>query len=31
MPYTEFQALSPTTLADALTHEQVMDYGIRPL
>jgi regulator of RNase E activity RraA len=27
----DFEALSPTTLADALTREQVMDIGIRPL
>ena len=26
-----FGELSPTTLADALNHEQVMDIGIRPL
>lgn len=26
-----FQQLSPTTLADVLTREQVMDMGIRPL
>ena len=26
-----FQTLSPTTLADALNREQVMDIGIRPL
>lgn len=29
--YSSFPALSPTTLADALTKEQVMDIGIRPL
>lgn len=29
--YTPFINLSPTTLADALTKEQVMDIGIRPL
>ncbi len=29
--YAAFQALSPTTLADALTHDRVMDIGIRPL
>lgn len=31
MNYTAFQALSPCTFADVLTHEQVMDIGIRPL
>jgi 4-hydroxy-4-methyl-2-oxoglutarate aldolase len=30
-PSSPFQALSPTTLADVLTHAQVMDMGIRPL
>lgn len=29
--YKTFRALSPTTLADVLTREQVMDTGIRPL
>jgi regulator of RNase E activity RraA len=29
--YTAFKALSPTTLADVLTRERVMDIGIRPL
>jgi 4-hydroxy-4-methyl-2-oxoglutarate aldolase len=29
--YAAFQQLSPTTLADVLTREQVMDIGIRPL
>lgn len=29
--YAAFQALSPTTLADALTRDRVMDIGIRPL
>lgn len=29
--YTAFKDLSPTTLADALSVEQVMDIGIRPL
>lgn len=29
--YPDFAALSPTTLADALGIEQVMDIGIRPL
>jgi regulator of RNase E activity RraA len=29
--YAAFQALSPTTLADALTHDRVMNIGIRPL
>jgi 4-hydroxy-4-methyl-2-oxoglutarate aldolase len=29
--YTAFQQLSPTTLADVLTRERVMDIGIRPL
>lgn len=28
---TAFQNLSPCTLADVLTHEQVMDIGVRPL
>ena len=28
---TPFQSLSTTTLADVLTRERVMDYGIRPL
>ena len=28
---TAFGELSPTTLADALSREQVMDIGIRPL
>src|SRR4051794_33978198 len=31
MDYSAFQTLSPTTLADVLTREQVMDIGIRPL
>lgn len=29
--YADFQQLSPTTLADVLTREQVMDMAIRPL
>lgn len=29
--YAAFQQLSPTTLADALTRDRVMDVGIRPL
>jgi regulator of RNase E activity RraA len=29
--YGRFAKLSPTTLADALTRDQVMDLGIRPL
>ena len=29
--YAAFQALSPTTLSDALTRDRVMDIGIRPL
>jgi 4-hydroxy-4-methyl-2-oxoglutarate aldolase len=29
--YTAFQHLSPTTLADVLTRDRVMDIGIRPL
>ncbi len=29
--YAAFQALSPTTLADVLTRDRVMDIGIRPL
>jgi len=29
--YAAFQGLSPTTLADVLSREQVMDSGIRPL
>jgi 4-hydroxy-4-methyl-2-oxoglutarate aldolase len=29
--YAAFQALSPTTLADALTRDRVMDMGIHPL
>jgi 4-hydroxy-4-methyl-2-oxoglutarate aldolase len=29
--YAAFEALSPTTLADVLTRDRVMDYGIRPL
>jgi regulator of RNase E activity RraA len=29
--YAAFQALSPTTLADTLTHDNVMDMGIHPL
>jgi regulator of RNase E activity RraA len=29
--YAAFQALSPTTLADTLTRDRVMDIGIRPL
>lgn len=29
--YADFQSLSPTTLADVLSREQVMDCGIRPL
>ena len=29
--YAAFQALSPTTLADVLTRERVMDMSIRPL
>lgn len=29
--YLVFQQLSPTTLADALTRDRVMDIGIRPL
>jgi 4-hydroxy-4-methyl-2-oxoglutarate aldolase len=29
--FTAFAKLSPTTLADALSREQVMDSGIRPL
>jgi len=29
--YTAFQQLSPTTLADVLTRDRVMDIGIRPL
>ena len=29
--YAAFQELSPTTLADVLGHERVMDIGIRPL
>lgn len=28
---TDFQSISPTTLADVLGHDQVMDSGIRPL
>jgi 4-hydroxy-4-methyl-2-oxoglutarate aldolase len=28
---TAFQQLSPTTLADVLTRERVMDHGIRPM
>ena len=31
MDYAAFLELSPTTLADCLTREQVMDIGIRPL
>lgn len=27
----DFQSISPTTLADVLGHDQVMDIGIRPL
>jgi regulator of RNase E activity RraA len=29
--YTAFQQLSPTTLADVLSRDRVMDIGIRPL
>jgi 4-hydroxy-4-methyl-2-oxoglutarate aldolase len=29
--YAAFQSLSPTTLADVLTRDRVMDIGIRPL
>ncbi len=29
--YAAFQALSPTTLADSLTRDRVMDMGIHPL
>ena len=29
--YDEFRALSPTTFADVLTRDRVMDIGIRPL
>jgi regulator of RNase E activity RraA len=29
--YAAFGALSPTTLADVLTRDRVMDYGIHPL
>jgi regulator of RNase E activity RraA len=29
--YAAFQALSPTTIADTLTRDRVMDIGIRPL
>ncbi len=29
--YSDFQQLSPTTLADVLTRDRVMDIGIRPL
>jgi 4-hydroxy-4-methyl-2-oxoglutarate aldolase len=29
--YSAFQSLSPTTLADILSREQVMNFGIRPL
>ena len=29
--YAAFKALSPTTFADVLTHDQVLDGGIRPL
>ncbi len=29
--YSAFQQLSPTTLADALTRDRVMDFGIHPL
>jgi 4-hydroxy-4-methyl-2-oxoglutarate aldolase len=29
--YAAFRALSPTTLADTLTRDRVMDIGIRPL
>jgi len=29
--YAAFQALSPTTLADVLTRDRIMDIGIRPL
>jgi 4-hydroxy-4-methyl-2-oxoglutarate aldolase len=29
--YAAFGSLSPTTLADVLTRDRVMDYGIRPL
>ena len=28
---TDFSQLSPTTLADVLTRDRVMDIGIRPL
>lgn len=31
MNNAEFQYLSPTTLADVLTRDRVMDFGIRPL
>ena len=31
MNNAEFQYLSPTTLADVLTRNRVMDFGIRPL
>jgi 4-hydroxy-4-methyl-2-oxoglutarate aldolase len=31
MDATAFAALSPTTLADVLTRDRVMDHGIRPL
>lgn len=31
MDYAAFKELSPCTLADVLTHEQVMDFGVRPL
>jgi 4-hydroxy-4-methyl-2-oxoglutarate aldolase len=29
--YVDFQKLSPTTLADVLTRDRIMDIGIRPL
>src|SRR5215207_3337843 len=29
--YAAFETLSPTTLADVLTRDRVMDIGIRPL
>src|SRR5919198_894482 len=31
MDVTAFANLSPTTLADVLTRDRVMDYGIRPV
>jgi hypothetical protein len=29
--YAAFQAISPTTFADTLTRDRVMNIGIRPL